>query len=223
MSQRPSQTTDRPSAAATAPKRSAEEGQDYRSIADGELASTWSLPDYFGSLNTVMRLPPKVRQRVEKAAQSTPGGAQLLAVLDRIRIPRGLMVAAFLLAIVVLVVKPLVLDAGGGGADLTPAYGSWEATTKGKYAGRMFEISEQAIAFRTSSKSPDYSRHAIESVRGRRVADSTLYTVTYKEDSKTAEFVFWFYGGGSPLIRFKNQHDVVWRRATSQPTTQASR
>jgi hypothetical protein len=44
------------------------------------------------------------------------------------------------------------------------------------------------------------------------MGDSTLYTVIYKEDGKSAEFAFWYYGGG-PMIRFKNQHGVVWRRA----------
>ncbi len=222
MSQNSSLTTARPAPAAGAPARPTDQGPEYRSIVDGELATTWSLEDYFGSLNTVMRLPPKVRRKVEKAAQNTPGGVQVLAVLDRVRIPSGLLVAAFLLGVVVLVIKPLVLGASGGGADLTPVYGSWEAG-KGKYAGRMFEISEQSIGFKTSAESPDYTRHAIESVRGRQVADSTLYTVTYKQDNKTAEFTFWFYGGGSPLIRFKNQHEVIWRKAGAQPVTSARR
>jgi hypothetical protein len=196
----------------SAATRHSELHHDYRSVADGDLVRPWSLKEYFGSLNTVMRLPPKVRQRVEKAAKSTPGGVQVLALLDRVRIPTGFLVGAFLLAVAVMVIRPLVLDASGAGVDATPVYGNWEAG-KGKYEGRMFEINAQTIAFRTSAKEANYTRHSIEKVRGRQVGDSTLYTVFYKEDGKSAEFAFWFYGGGSPMIRFKNQHGIVWRKA----------
>jgi hypothetical protein len=207
--QSPPRTTQESASAAA---RHSELRQDYRSIADGDLIREWSLKEYFGSLNTVMRLPPKVRQKVERAAQKTPGGVQVLAVLDRIRIPTGALVVAFLIALVVLVIRPLVLDASGASIDLAPAYGVWEAG-KGKYEGRQFEIDEKTLAFRTSSKEANFTRHPIDKVRGRQVGDSTLYTVTYKEDGKSAEFAFWFYGGGSPMIRFKNQHGIVWRKA----------
>jgi len=212
--QPPTRASEEASSSAAAVARHSELRQDYRSVADGDLVRSWSLTEYFGSLNTVMRLPPKVRKRVEKAAQSTPGGVQALALLDRIRIPTGFLVASFLVAIAVLVIRPLVLNASGASVDPKPVYGNWEAG-KGKYEGRMFEINEQTIAFRTSSKEPNYTRHPVEKVRGRQMGDSTLYTVIYKEDGKTAEFAFWFYGGGSPMIRFKNQHGVVWRRAGS--------
>jgi hypothetical protein len=204
-------------------KRASEKAEMYRSIADGELATAWSLRDYFGSLNTVMRLPPKVRLKIEKAAKQTPGGEQVLALLDRVKIPTGWLVAGFLLAVGVLVVRPIVLDAtGAGAATLTQVHGVWQAG-KGKYNGRTFEITNEIIAFGNGEKNASYSTHKIEKVRAKSAADSTLFTVNYLAEGKTSEFAFWYYGGPAPVIRFKNQHDVIWRKTAAQPTAQLNR
>jgi hypothetical protein len=199
-------------AATTEQKRHSEQ---YRSIADGELVTTWTLPEYFGSLNTVMRLPSKVRRKAEQVAQRTPGGVTLLALVERIRIPKGLVMAAAAVAVIVLVIRPLVLSASGSGtAQLPQTYGVWQAT-EGRYKGRTFEVSETDLIFRTSSKAAEFTRHKIASVQAKTFPDSTRFTVTYQSDetdAKTAEFAFWYVPGPKPVIRFVNQREVNWTR-----------
>ncbi|MBK6779336.1 MAG: hypothetical protein IPI38_00600 [Gemmatimonadetes bacterium] len=185
----------------------------YRSIADGELATPWSLGEYFGSLNTVMRLPPKMRKRVEAIEKRT--GIKL----PDIQLPKGVVAAAFLLAIGVFVVRPLMGTLGGAeeAPNLVSAYGVWEAGT-GKYAGRMFELGERSIAFRTSSESPDYTWHKITDVRYRAVTDSTLFTVTYEESGKPAEFAFWYVNqAGKTVIRLQHTPEVTWIKTPYEP------
>jgi hypothetical protein len=183
----------------------------YRSVADGELATPWTLPDYFASLNSVMRLPAKVRRRAEAAAMSTLGGARALATLSRIRLPKSLMTVSVLLAVAVLVVRPLMLDASGSGGKLLEAYGVWEAG-KGKYLGRTFEIGDGTIAFGTSAKAADRTVHKIENFRTKVTRDSTLFTVTYLEEGKSAECAFWLFRGDTPVIKLVHPTDVVWTR-----------
>ena len=90
-----------------------------------------------------MRLPPKMRKRVEAIEKRT--GIKL----PDIQLPKGVVAAAFLLAIGVFVVRPLMGTLGGAeeAPNLVRAYGVWEAGT-GKYAGRMFSCS--AIASSSS-------------------------------------------------------------------------
>ncbi len=188
----------------------------YRSIADGELATAWSLKEYFGSLNTVMRLPGKVRRRVEKVEQQIQ--AKVGLKLPDIPVPRGTVTAAILLSLAVFVVRPMLLSGSTEEVvSLKSTFGVWEARN-GKYAGRMFELGENSIAFRTSSQSPDYTWHRITDVRSRPVADSTLFTVVYDEDGKQAEFAFWYVPAGkAPTIRLKNAADVAWIKTPYEP------
>jgi hypothetical protein len=120
--------------------------------------------------------------------------------------------ASAVVAVCVLVIRPLVLSASGSGAQsMAQAYGLWQAG-KGKYEGRTFELSEATVTFRTSAKSAEYTTHRIDHVRAKSTPDSTLFTVTYEEDGKTSDFAFW-YINGAQVIRFLHQHDVVWRKA----------
>ncbi|HMV32592.1 MAG: hypothetical protein U0104_11850 [Gemmatimonadales bacterium] len=188
-------------------------GAGYRSIADGELATPWSLGEYFGSLNTVMRLPPKMRKRVEALEKKT--GLKL----PDIQLPKGVVAAAFLLTIGVFVVRPLMATLGTTeeAPNLVSAYGVWEAGT-GKYAGRMFELGEHSIAFRTSSQSPDYTWHKVTDVRYRAATDSTLFTVTYEESGKPAEFAFWYVTlQGKTVIRLQHTPEVTWIKTPYEP------
>ena len=111
-----SEITAQSPAVTTATKRPSQTGL-HRSIADGELVHPWTLSEYFASLNTVLRLPSKVRRRAVEAAEQTAGGAAILAVLGRVRIPKGLVMAGAVVAIVMLVIRPLVLSATNEGAS----------------------------------------------------------------------------------------------------------
>ena len=91
----------------------------YRSIADGELATPWSLGEYFGSLNTVMRLPPKLRKRVEAIEKRT--GIKL----PDIQLPKGVVAAALV----------------GAGGRLTrsqhaPTLASWPSPRDSSFSSR---------------------------------------------------------------------------------------
>ncbi len=190
----------------------------HRSVADGELITTWTLSDFFSSLNTVMRLPARARRKAAEEAASKAAKKLGLGALENIRLPKGLVAASVVLLLGVFVVKPLVLSASGSGdtRNLSAAYGVWQATT-GKYAGRMFEVGQYSIAFRTSSDSPDYTWHKIDQVKVSGPADSTLYTVVYEEEGKTAEFAFWFVDHGKPIIRFLHQPETVWNKTPYEP------
>jgi len=192
-------------------------GPIYKSVADGELKSAWTLSEYFASLNTVMRLPAKVRHKAEEMARRSPGGTATLAAFERMRIPTGLVAAAVLVAIVLLIGRPL-LAAVGSSADLSAAYGVWQAG-KGRYEGRTFQIVETHIAFGTSSKAAEYTWHKVRDVKAKAVADSTLFTVVYDEDGKTAEFAFWYVGGQPAAVHVVHQPEVVWTKSARSPST----
>ena len=189
----------------------------HRSVADGELITHWTLKDFFSSLNTVMRLPARARRKAAEDA-AAKAAKSLNLNLDNIRLPKGLVAASVVMLLGVFVVKPLMLSASGSGEvrDLSQAYGVWQAST-GKYAGRMFEVQQYSIAFRTSSDSPDYTWHKIDQVKISGPADSTLYTVVYEEDGKTAEFAFWFMKRDKPVIRFLHQPEIIWDKTPYEP------
>ncbi len=209
-----SEITAQSPAVTTATKRPSQTGL-HRSIADGELVHPWTLSEYFASLNTVLRLPSKVRRRAVDAAEQTAGGAAILAVLGRVRIPKGLVMAGAVVAIVMLVIRPLVLSATNEGASKLPqSYGLWEATA-GKYKGRTFEVSETELVFQTSAKAGSSTRHKILGVEAKARPDSTRFTVTYESEGQTAEFAFWYVSAG-PVIRFVNQHDVTWTKVKTK-------
>jgi hypothetical protein len=200
------------------PGEPADNAPRHRSVADGELLTHWSLKDFFSSLNTVMRLPAKARRKAAEEAASKAAKRLGLGSLENIRLPKGLVAASVVLLLGVFVVKPLVLSASGSGdtRDLSQAYGVWQANT-GKYAGRMFEVGQHSIAFRTSSDSPDYTWHKIDQVKITGPADSALYTVVYEEEGKTAEFAFWFMNRDKPVIRFLHQPETVWNKTPYEP------
>jgi hypothetical protein len=81
----------------------------------------------------------------------------------------------------------------------------------------MFEVQQHSIAFRTSSDSPDYTWHKIDQVKVSGPMDSTLYTVVYEEDGKTAEFAFWFMKRDKPVIRFLHQPEIIWDKTPYEP------
>jgi hypothetical protein len=191
----------------------------YRSVADGELVQAWTLSEYFRSINTVLRLPSKARRAAAKAEKEKAKALGIsLPTLPNVRLPAPLMVTAFLLVVGVFVVRPLVLSAANPDAQLPAnSFGVW-GTDEGKYAGRMFEVSATSIAFRTSVKSPDYTWHRIEHIKAKMAGDSTLYTVQYLEQGKTADFSFWHVPAGkAPAIRFEHAPEVTWHKTPYLP------
>ena len=184
----------------------------HRSLADGDLHTSWNMMDFFGSLNSVMRLPEKVAARAAaKRAAAKSGEAPPLSI------PKPLVFAMLLVSFCVLIGGPLLtaLTYGEGVERLEPALGVWNAGT-GKYAGRVFELTDSTVAFSTSSNG-DFQRYRIELVHAQGAGDSTLYTVTYQGERGTSDFAFWLVPPA--VIRFKNTPETVWHRsALSLPT-----
>lgn len=206
-----------------APFRTASSGQGagesekHRSVADGELATPWSLRDFFGSLNTVMRLPSKARRKSD--AKTAAGGRSVALPGIRPWMSKLVLVGGGLTAALLLVVRPLLTWATDSShASLRPVVGVWEAG-KGKYQGRRFEMTDSAVVFHNGQGATDYTWHRVQEVRIRQVADSALYTVRYEEGKKTADMTFWYYGGGAPVIRLKNQPGVVWNKTNLTPAS----
>ena len=192
------------------------ESEKHRSVADGELATPWTLADFFRSLNSVMRLPNRARRKVEPSQAANFA----LPALGRPWMSRAILVGGFAVALGVVVVRPLLLWASRSGrASLTPVVGVWEAG-KGKYQGRRFELSDSAVAFQNGEKASDYTWHKIEEVRVRPYADSILYTVRYAEGQKTADLSFWYRSIPVPVIRLKNQPGVAWSKGTPAPAAE---
>lgn len=187
-------------------------GPAYRSVADGELASTWTLKDYFASLNSVLRLPAKPKP----VAEPSPAGFSLPS-LPNFRLPRMVVSGSIILSLGVLVVRPLMLSASRGDtASLAPAVGVWEAGS-GRYEGRMFELGTNSIAFRTSAKSPEYTWHPISDLVVKPAGDSTLFTLSYEQDGKQAEFAFWLIAGKEQVIRVTHQQGTTWKKTPYAP------
>lgn len=192
----------------------------YRSVADGELKTPWTLGDYFASLNTVLRLPTRARRKLEEAVRRYPDDvAAATAIGARVAsLPfRPLIMVGGLVAVLVMGVQGLGTPAGGkGSVDLTPALGAWVAEN-GSYAGRSFELDRERIGFRSGSVTTPLAWHPVTAVRGNALADSTLYTVIYEEQGRESEFSFWYVGGARPVVRLKNKPGVAWHRPGSAP------
>lgn len=199
----------------TGPAPQGSEPERHRSVADGELHTAWSLKDFFGSLNTVMRLPTKAR-RAEKAKEGKSEGFSIALPGIPGWMGRFVMVGGGMVAVTVFVLLPVMRWATGAGhASLKPVVGVWEAG-KGKYQGRRFEMTDSAVVFRTGKGATDYTWHRVQEVRVKQVADSTLYTVRYEEGQKTADMTFWYVG--TDKIRLKNTPNVVWNKTTLVPS-----
>ena len=187
----------------------------HRSVADGELATAWSLKEFFHSLNSVMRLPTKARRKTEEARTS---GFSMPGV--RPWMSKMVLAGGIVAAVGVFLVRPIVLWASRAGhASLAPVVGVWEAG-KGKYQGRRFEMSDSTVAFHTGDSASTYTWHRIQEVKVKPFADSALYTVRYLEGEKTADLSFWYRGNPAPAIRLKNQPTVVWSKTALTPTAQ---
>jgi len=205
----PPEAESRPSAAPT-----------YRSVADGELKTPWTLGEYFASLNTVLRLPTRARRKLEEAVRRYPDDvAAATAIGARVAsLPfRPLIMVGGLVAVLVMGVQGLgALGSGKGAMDLTPALGAWVAEN-GSYAGRTFELDRERIGFRSGPVTTPLAWHPVTAVRGKTLADSTLYTVIYEEQGRESEFTFWYVGGARPVVRLKNKPGVAWHRPGNAP------
>ncbi len=191
------------------------EPERHRSVADGDLHNPWSLKEFFGSLNSVMRLPTKARRKEKEKARSEGLSVTLPGIpgwMGKLVLYGGGAVAVTMLVVLPVIRSMTTADR----ASLTPVVGVWEAG-KGKYQGRRFEMTDSAVVFRTGTKPTDYTWHRVQEVRVKQVADSVLYTVRYEEGDKTADMTFWYVAAAAPRIRLKNQPGVTWSKTNLVP------
>ncbi len=211
----PSQPAVNPTQAVTQPTAGIDR---HRSVADGELATAWTLKEFFGSLNSVMRLPTRARRNDKPRAEAevaAPAGTPGLHP----GLYRFFLVAGGVTVVALLVVKPLInLLTDAGHASLTPVAGVWEAG-KGKHEGRKFEVTDSAVVFHTGEKATDYTWHRVQEVKVKQVGDSSLYTVKYEEGKGSVDLTFWYYKAPKPGIRLKNQPGVLWGLTRDRPVT----
>lgn len=89
--------------------------------------------------------------------------------------------------------------------------GVW-STSAPRYADRAFQITKTSIAFGTGGHS--YSVYPIRTVAVVRDSAATLYTIDYTTpEDQVAEFSFYYVPRREGEIRFKNQRQLVWRKA----------
>jgi hypothetical protein len=189
----------------------------HRSLADGELATPWSLEDFFRNVNTVLRLPARSQPAPAQQARAAQAPGRTRPSRGKLRIPRGALVAGVLLAIGYFGIWPLILSATSvEQVPLSVAQGVWLAEG-GLYTGRTFELGERTIGFRTSKDSADYTWHEIVGHRTRSAGDSVLFTVAYEDGSREAEFAFWLIAGRAPVVRLQHQAGVVWKKTPLRP------
>jgi hypothetical protein len=188
----------------------------HRSVADGELATAWTLKEFFGSLNSVMRLPSKARRKKEAEAKAAEGTSIAIPSVSP-GLSKLILVGGGLTVLVLLVIRPLVLWATKAGHEsLEQVQGVWEAG-KGKHEGRHFELSDSAVVFHTGDEANAYTWHRVQEVRIKESGDSTLYTVRYEEGKGTAELNFWYRYRPVKSIRLKNQPAVLWTLTKLRP------
>ncbi len=113
-------------------------------------------------------------------------------------------------ALVAVVVGILTLFPGAPQSLSPQLIGSWE-TSATKYADRILQLSDSAIAFEQGPQN-GFARYPIEGIISRRNADGALvYVVTYDNDGVAHQFSF-VHQPVANTITLKNQPQVVWRK-----------
>lgn len=91
--------------------------------------------------------------------------------------------------------------------------GVWVASGNATYEGSSFEITPATITFRRGETYQD--RNTIVAISANPANDKMTYDIRYRNfaGGEQTLSLFHFPGATEPLIRFKYQQDVVWRRS----------
>ena len=165
--------------------------------------------------------PPNDPLRESLAAQA----AQLVAALRSEREPARpapkpepnggtrVRVLAATLAATLLLVGVYLIATGRwfrGPAEIPPdLIGVWR-TGAPSYADRPFQVTDSTLVLHTGGS--DSTVNAITGVRSRRAAEGAEYTIEYQVEGEAFLFSFTLTGGADPVIRFKNQPHMEWRK-----------
>jgi hypothetical protein len=173
----------------------------YRSLASGDLKSPWQLGEFFDALGSVMRLPPKAPRPTAVEKPVAPATARRRS---RLLIP----VAVGLLAIAVLQ-RPLLRLISSDLPVPEELLGNW-ITDSPRYADRGFVITRDSLRLQLG---PQLSAtYPITRVRRAGTADSTRYTISYRQGDTEVEMGL----SVDPDVglRVANLPSVTWRRGS---------
>jgi len=125
----------------------------------------------------------------------------------RVRVLAVTLAAALLLAAVYLAVTG---DWFRGPAQVpSELIGVWR-TTAPSHADRPFQITDSTLILHRGGT--DSTVNPVTSVRTRRQAESAQYTIEYLSEGEAYLFSFTLTPGPEPVIRFRNQPGMEWRK-----------
>ncbi len=87
--------------------------------------------------------------------------------------------------------------------------GVWR-TSAPSHRDRTFEITKTTLVFQIGEA--DYTIHPITRVKAVESEDGTLFTVDYTTSDEVFEFSFYYTATPEPVIRFKNQRQMEWKK-----------
>jgi len=171
----------------------------HRSLASGDLASTWALDEFFEALGPVMRLPPKQKEPrpVEKRAEVAKGG----------RRPGVLISAAVTLLVVAAFQAPLLRLLSRDIPVPDEFLGSWSSASP-RYLDRGFAITGDTLRLQLGPGK--IASYPITGVRRVGTPDSARFTIRYRDGSSAQEMGLRMDQGVG--LRLVNLPTVVWRK-----------
>lgn len=89
-------------------------------------------------------------------------------------------------------------------------FGKWQ-TTSSKYEDRYFNITPDKVVFGVGKGNE--AVYTLAGIQRNTEADPTLFTVTFEDNNGNSyEQSFYYENSASPVLRFKNQNEIQWRK-----------
>jgi hypothetical protein len=170
----------------------------YRSLASGELSSSWELGEFFQALGPLMQLPPRGKGRK---------GVGPSALGPKSPPRRGILVAAVLLLAAVMLQAPLLLMLNHEEAVREEVLGAWR-TRDPRYAERGFVITRDSLCLIQGAATS--SSYPVTGMRSTRAADSVVYIIHYRDGGLPLELGLHVAPDSTVLVA--NLPGVVWRK-----------
>ncbi len=95
-----------------------------------------------------------------------------------------------------------------------PVRGVW-VTDEGRYQGRGFQLDKDVVMFAIGRGK--VTVHRLQAIDTTRTDDTTLFELRYRLGTgHVYAFDFYYHDGPDPVIRFKHQPEIEWRK-TDRP------
>jgi hypothetical protein len=90
-------------------------------------------------------------------------------------------------------------------------FGEWE-TTNSKYEDRYFNITPDKVVFGIGEDNE--AVYTLVGIQRKTEAGQTLFTATFEgNNGNSYEQSFYYENNASPILRFKNQKEIEWRKS----------